>query len=441
MNNLILTRNQLSERNNFLDKKLIIPVILYIIFLSPLVLTPELDILEQPDEETYHYPMVVNFVEQFPFFDIINYKNSMTPFYHIFLSLFGVTISENLFFLRFVNLGISLICLWVLFHLYSRQRDIQKAAFFTFLVFLSPYFFGAAIRITTDNAALLLIFLVILSILQPTGIPKIKNRILTNTLIFAAVVTRQVNAWLLGVYFFFSVITDFKEKKPIGDAVKNLLPLILPFSGLLLFLVLWKGLTPPNADHVPGVNRMVNLEGFIYIISLFGLFGSFFVTWINKIRIKIGKFSLIKVISVIVISSIILFLIYPVSNEYTLGQGGARGGALWYIISKFPMVFNNSLVLWSLFPLGLLYLVLFIKYFLLNKNLLKLLIIVFWIIATSMNPATYQRYYEPFILFFLGFSLIDLEIDKKYDWAGPVFLMIILIATDFLRFYLPLIRQ
>src|ERR1019366_6919001 len=67
------------------------------------------------DEENYHYPIILRFIETFPRMELWDSPASMTPLFHVLFATIGKIASPTLPFLRGVNVTISSACALLLF--------------------------------------------------------------------------------------------------------------------------------------------------------------------------------------------------------------------------------------------------------------------------------------------------------------------------------------
>lgn len=409
-------------------------VLLSLIFFSlavPLILKPTIDIFDEADEACCHYPATIDFKNQFPNLDLIHYNSATTPLYHITLAILSFVFGSDIIHLRFISFFISLACLMVIHGYLSKRGKMLRALFFTVIIMLSPYFIGPAVRLSTDNMALLFAILSIFT--MDTNVYSTQKNIVTNILILITILTRQVYAWLAGAYL---IATWWKHgsKKLISNWMQIILPVLIPIIGLAYFIFLWKGLTPPTYWARDATKS--NWDAPVYIVSLVGLFGSFFIFWLWAIYKETQPKFLH--ICLLVIFGITALLLRPVSNEYPVLDRylGDRGGSLWLVVSHLPNLLSSSIVFWILFPVGLVFLFVMARHLISKQNFLIIICFSLWLMANIINANTYQKYYEPFILFSIGYTLIPVDTEEKWHyWIGPVVLLTGFIGVALVRFF------
>ena len=114
-----------------------------------------------------------------------------------------------------------------------------------------------------------------------------------------------------------------------------------------------------------------------------------------------------------------------------------EGGALWLIVSKFPNFLSSSIIFWGLFPVGLVCLYIMMRYLASRHEYLMIISFALWLVTNMINSRTYQKYYEPFILFFMGYVFVTVKTKGDIKcWIGPVILLLGLIGVAVTRFFL-----
>src|SRR5690606_14819542 len=136
----------------------------------------------------------------------------------------------------------------------------------------SSYFLGAAVWLTTDNAALLF---VVLSLggsisLSLTAIRAVRWSVYAA----AAVFIRQIHIWCI-VTTGSVVLTQmplWSKGRTWREWMVSAMPLLIPLSVLAVFIGLWGGLTPPayTAQHNAGANP----SSIILTLAVTGVFGA-----------------------------------------------------------------------------------------------------------------------------------------------------------------------
>ncbi len=77
------------------------------------------------------------------------------------------------------------------------------------------------------------------------------------------------------------------------------------------------------------------------------------------------------------------------------------------------------------------------RYLVSRNEYLLMIVLTFWMAANVTNKDTYQKYYEPFLLFFMGYVMVAVETKgEKYSWIGPVILAAGYVGIAIMRFFL-----
>lgn len=398
---------------------------IFCILTFSLIIKPEIDIYDDADEKRFHYPTILMFMDQFPNLDLVNYYSATTPLYHIILALSGLIVGPSIVRLRLINASISLVCLLTIYWYFSTRGGRAKGIVLSLIFLLSPYYIGPAIRLSTDNAALL--FAVVSIFTMERDVFSFGNSIVTNLLILLTVATRQLYAWLIGAFLLFHLqkhCHDLFTKK----RIKTVLPIFIPVSGLAFFIDLWHGLTPPS--FIRHTAWRSNLDAPVYMISLVGLYCNFFCLWLVKSFREARRE--ICFAGALIVMGLGYLLLHPISNEY---DRITRGGSLWLASTHLPTILSSSVVFWILFPLGLVYLHLMLRTLVRRKEYLIIMCFFLWLMANMSSHKTMQKYYEPFTLFFIGYTVAPLRTERFVDWIGPILLIMGLLGVAILRFY------
>jgi len=289
---------------------------------------------------------------------------------------------------------------------------------------LSPYFFRATIMLFTDNMAVL--FAILTLMMLDSSILSTPRVFASSLFALCAVLTRQFYAWLIGTILLSSIS---RQQHRVHVNLRSAWPALIPAAGLAFFVYLWKGLTPLRWAGTQRAETL-NWDAPVYIVSLLGLYGSFFLPWLLRLYRQEKRGRAFWDIGLVAIGALYL-TIHPVSNEYYIEP---RGGALWRVTTYLPNLLSSSIVYWVLFPIGLIYLYIILRHLVRQKNQVMAASFCLWTAANMISRKTYQRYYEPFLLFFIGYTLVPLKVKHWYDWIGPTILLVGFVGMGFLYF-------
>lgn len=403
--------------------------IIFLVITIPLVFRSGLDIFDESDEQNTHYPTVLQFAQQFPLPDVTRYNAATGPLHHIFLSIFARLFNMPLEGLRLINLLVSTVCLLVVYRVVAPQNP-NYALLLAAAFGLSAYFIGAAVRISTDNAALLFAFLAIIALDQ---MPFASGKYLLTAILAAlAFLTRQIYAWLIagGVLNAWGTLTA-----PVRSRIICSLWYAIPAFFVLALLLAWRGLTPPLYQDSYQTTGLIHPRVIGYALAVLGQYGIFFLPWLWQFfRQNNGKWwHLIVVVAV----SVVLLLIFPVAPaDGSTVNNISEGGILWSVIGRLPVLVNSSLLFWALVPMGMLCLYAIFLESHRRKNYWVLLFSLMWLAANMLSVRVYQKYYEPYWLFFLAYSIRQHLSVPRWYWAFPALLCLILTGIALTRFYI-----
>lgn len=395
------------ETNKELTKVVIANLLITFIFFSlvtPGIIWDKSNTVHAEDQNLYHLHQIETFVKK-PLL-LSNYPSTTatTPGHHVFLSWVSQHFADGkvgpkIFPIRIANALFSLgllLSLWWLTYI-GGTRNVVNSTYLVLPLLFSYQFLGSAIWVMTDNAALLWVCLTLWLLTLPTLLNH-ENFTLTLAGIFAAlaVAWRQTYVWLLAPIVLRVFMVEQRQKWQLYLA--TLLP---PLLVLCYFIYLWHGLTPPEfqSERPPGFNLAVPS----FVISLFGIFGLFYIGYLSS---ELKKIQTREILSLIVISVIVGFgiaILFPSSYD---PDAGRRGGWLWEIAKRLPNVYDRSVLFLVLCPLGTVLISLWCKATYQNKNRNNFLIFVSmiaWIAINTVSVVAFQRYYEVLILITLAF--------------------------------------
>jgi hypothetical protein len=402
--------------------------VIFLVLVIPMTLKTETGVSGSRDEVQFRLYQIITYTQQFPYLDFKNVRPSQTPLYHVMLMFMAFIIGTDLVQLRLVSASISLICLLVIYRYLSERGDPLNGLLFSLIFLLSPYFVQSAIMLFSENTAFL--FALLSLMMLDISILRKRHFLWANIFILLTVLTRQIYIWLVGVSLLFSF--QNQQNKRLGINLKNALPSLMPLAGLAYFVFLWGGLSPRATSY----SATTNWDALIYIISLLGLYGTFFAPWYFRLyRQNQDRRKTIYVVG-LVIFGISYLLLHPVSNEYNIIT---RGGALWLLATYLPTLFSSSVIFSFLFPVGLIWLYITMQYLLSKRDYLMVFSFPLWLAANVANPRTYQRYYELFLLFFIGYSLVALKPERWKEWAGLILLPLFLAGMTMYKYVFPIL--
>ncbi|MGH7806323.1 MAG: hypothetical protein ACREQJ_18385 [Candidatus Binatia bacterium] len=404
--------------------------VVFLAIAAPLLRETTREGFDTYDERTFHLPTIRSFMDDWPAFDLVHMRAHMSPLYHAALATVGVGFGLDVFGLRVVNLLLSLACLWVIHAHLARRPSGENALLVTAAVALSPYFLGSSVRLMTDNMALLFAVSSIAA-MEARG-RTTRDLVGANTLILLAVLTRQSYAWLAGVYLASvgdSVPPFDSWKAALGRAIRVLLPLSLPIVGLAALAVVWGGMTPPGFRDTPTFST----DAPIFVISLLGAFGCFLVSSVREMQREARVPT--AALATVAVGCALILILHPVSNEYPLVRGAwsQRGGWLWLAASRTPDVLSTASLFWVLFPFGAVCAAIMVGYARTKNESLWAPCLVLLVASSVLMPWTYQKYFEPLLLVWLGQLLGHGE-----GWrfrVGPSLLVAAFAVMSFSRYF------
>lgn len=380
---------------------------------------PKYIVNEAGDQEKFHLPVITRFAEDLPRPDLVGYESATAPGYHLFMAALVRTFGYNVTFLQLVNALLSLLLLLNVARGAARLISPTFAGAAATPLLCSPYFLGSAMWLTTDNAALLFVTLVLSSAaLRPTS----PTRTLRQGLWAAcAVGIRQLHIWTIAPIIVAAahgsgLFARFVPKVPVAEhpprpggvpaLVAGFAAAAAPAALLVWFIWMWGGLIPPAYQRIHGgeVESLVESANFALpamALSLMGAFGVFYlpVAWSQLKRLRPTDPLLLLAIAIGLAAALV-----PATSFDP--EHGRRFGWLWEVIRRLPAPMERSVVPIVLAPLGALVALLLWRTAAAAGRARQASILLFslvcWMAAQTANAQAWQRYSEPLILIFLA---------------------------------------
>lgn len=382
---------------------------------------PKYLVNEAGDQEKFHLPVIRDFAAQdWAELDLVNYKSATAPGYHLFMAAIVKVFGDRVTLLQIVNAGISLLLLLNVARGAARLISPTFAAFAAAPLLCSSYFLGSSIWLTTDNAALLFVSLVLGSAALAPANPVRSLR--QGVFAALAVGTRQLHVWLAAPILISAahrsgLFERWTPKVPVAEhpprpggmpaLVAGAIGAAMPFAVLGYFVWLWGGLIPPMYRDLHGGGDVESVAGSANFalpalaMSLLGGLGVFYLPVARK------QLRALRPTDPLVIGCVLIGLIAALAPETSFNpQAGRRYGWMWEIIRRVPAPMERSVAPIVLAPLGALVTLLLWRTAKAAGRARQASILVFgmvcWMTAQTANAQAWQRYCEPLILIFLA---------------------------------------
>ncbi len=394
------------------------------------LLRGDLDIYDTRDEQLFHHPTVQAFAQALPTPDLSDYPSATAPLYHLLLAPLAALSGDSLLLLRLATLALSCLALVGGAALLARQAPAEDAptptwglALLLLPVGLSPYFLGPAVRLSTDGAALSFVVLALLALDRARDRDlAIGPLLLAVAAATAAVLTRQVHGWLVGLLLL--AVAAQPGLPPARRAVGATLALV-PALALLPLALLWGGLTPPSFDeHQAGLNPAVLQTE----LALLGALALPLAPWLLRI---LGARAALVAGGVGLATAALLFGLFPLP---WVEDPLRYGGSLWRISQRFPDLLGTTAPFWLLLPLGVVALAAVLHQGWRRRDLLPGATLVLFMVANIASARAYQKYYEPLLLLVLGWVIARAAPAPRWWWTGPALLALAWAAVATARF-------
>ena len=395
--------------------------VLYALLVIPVIISGRGGTNEAGDAAMYHEPVIETMVEQWPNPDIVNYRSTTSPGYHLLMAgLIKVTGSEMVQapVIRLTNALLTWLLVAAVFWWASAFCGSWLALALTTPLLLSSYTLGGGIWLTTDTPAWAFVALGVGGSLATIKATPARFAFL-GLCITLAVSARQLHVWAIAPIGLLAVCAgplsrwipewirfgDDAEKKSWARFAWGMLCALAPLALLVWFVSIWGGLTPPEYrfKHDAGVNPAT----FAFALSLCAVFGVYF---LPSALDEIKKGALRNKWLWLCVGIALLLAIVPATDWVRIeNPDGSRwnprdNGWLWRpVVQKAPDLFGRtSVVILLLAPMGA------VAVWMLRQaaasagrgvqaNVL-LLTMLGWLGAQATNTLAGQRYFETMIL-------------------------------------------
>jgi hypothetical protein len=365
------------------------------------------------DEKAYYLPSIARISAHWPSIDVASDSTSATsPGYCYLLAGVAKVTGLRLRMFRLITVGISTGLLLLLCMMFPARQGLAAGAAILPLA-ASNFFIKSASWVVTDNAALLLVCLSLLSIWRVCG--NTAWAFPAGLSAAGAIFARQLHAWLVAPIAW-AVVT---ARGPAG-ALRPLLSRALALSALLPPLAIlywlhhaWGGFVPPawQTLHAVGIHPACAACA----LTVFAVFGIFYFLSVappaSLLRLARGREALLGAAAGGLVATI---------SRNGMDREAARwGGYFWAIVERAPTLAGRSIPIVALSILG---------GGLMGAMTIRLressgpakasvwlVSVASWVGACTLNPLAFQRYFEPPVLVFL---VVWLALQLKDQSAG-----------------------
>ncbi|MCK6506986.1 hypothetical protein L6R53_27040 [Myxococcota bacterium] len=394
------------------------------------LLRPDLEVYDQRDEDLFHLPTILGFARALPWPDLSDYPSATTPLYHLLLAPLARLTGEALLPLRLATLLFAVGLVVAAGGLLARRS--AHPAWGTWLLLLplalSPYVLGPAVRLSTDDAALAWVIACLWALDRgregPGGLDP-RAHLLAAGLATAAILTRQVHGWLVGLLALLPLLaTGLSPPR----RLLHLLAAGLPALALLPLVLLWGGATPPSfAEHQAGLNLAV-LQTELAVLGALGLAVA---PWLLRALAQVGP----RAAGAAGGGALALGLGLMAAAPLPWVEDPLRyGGSLWRVAGALPDLGGSTAVFWLLVPLGLLWTAAIVGDGRARRDPLPAAALLLFLVANLASARAYQKYYEPFLLVLLGWVVARSGPMPRMAWLGPAALAAAWLGVALLRF-------
>ena len=349
------------------------------------------------DQIAFHLPTIIQFSENW---NIGNYSSATTPLYHLILG-------KSMSFFSLGEVGLKLLSsLWTALLLGSLTHAISKTMGKNSVILMLPmvfslYILPAGIWLLPDNMAWLTVTLLMTYSLKLRQI-----NLKSGAMLATAFLVRQSNLWLI-IPVIVADFTRYKTEKPAKILYRSLIYIGPVFCLLIVFYLLWGGLTPPKF-----INNHVrpNFSVPVFILCVFGFYALFYSAYLMEyFQVKLQEKKFKKDLAKIALAGFV-FSILP---ETDWNQEAGRISGLWNIAKITPEYFHRSPFVIVMATFGITSLYILLTSIKIKQRLILLASFITFSFSQIVNHFSYEKYYAGFVFIFV---LLSLSCSQAINW-------------------------
>lgn len=348
------------------------------------------------DHRLYHLPLVRAWAATWPRVDVTDYHSATGPLYHWLMAgvaqVTGPGAEPELATgLQLANAAFGAMLAVVAFAFARRFLPTPMAFLGAATLAASPYVLGNSIWLMTDNLALALIACSVG--LAAFGVPTARSTLGQGVAAACAVATRQISVWLVAPI---AVGWLVRARRTPRSLVALAGAIALPCATLLAFVLLWKGLVPPQfrAFHTGGGLQLGTVG---YALTIVGAYGALIalaaedgVRWLSQRP---------RVVALAAATGCALALLGPTNVSL---EAGRNGGWVWRTADLLPVLLDRSLFIVLGSGLGTVVLLALVvdarAKARMGEALVLLTAFLGYVAAHAANAQVFQRYFDPIVL-------------------------------------------
>jgi hypothetical protein len=404
--------------------------LLFAVLTGPAILAGGGDTSEAADQAAVHLPAVRRLASEWPAVDLAGFRAATGPGYHLALAAVARGVSPDERVLRLAGSLFALLLLCVAWRTAARLAGGARAALLVLPLLASPYFLGAAIWLTTDDAGLAL---AALAAGGPLTLPPTAGRVARWGLWGAcAVLVRQVHVWTA-----VPAALAAARLRPLSARTAAAAAAVLAPAAVLAFLVSrWGGLVPPG---FAGFHAGPNPANALLALALCGAYGPFFLPAAGvslRAAVRADRTGIAAAAAGLAVAVMI-------PSSYDMGAG-RWGGPLWKELGRTAVIADRSVPLALLAVAGAVVLARLGAAARAGGRRRETALLAAtgaaWIAAQSMNGQSFQRYLEPPLLIGLAWlAALAPRPAGRRAVAGPALLALLLLAGSAATIYRPVL--
>lgn len=376
------------------------------------------------DEDYYHWPTILQFAQEWPNPDLVNYRSATGPLFHlVFAGLYRL--GFEMWSLRTINMVISYVGIVFLYYTIQKTGASRTYSLILSILFgISPYFFGSSFVLMTDNLAVTFAIASLYGIYCLKATPRMGTVVVTAILVTGALLTRQFYLWLLPPLLWII----YKAPKPSSWRWLAAAVSMLPIVPLCWLMIQWHGPVPPKFQKAHAATGLGDLTGTILLLSLIGAYALMIAPSEVFNRRNVSNRRLWAFIATVITTWVALFIKsvppgsvlrdgYLVKMSTMLGKKIGATSVLFYVLSGVGLGY-----LWRRWPDR-------------RDHAIPFLCIAGCSLVSLRTTGYFQKYYDPLALIFLMLTLPNFSRRLWIDRVGVAVLFLAFVAFHVIRYH------
>jgi hypothetical protein len=327
---------------------------------------------------------------------VVDYGNpgliATLPGFHLLVALVARLLGHEALgpdtWLRLVPFGFGLGVAWILWRIYrDLSSDPSYAALLCLPILWSHYFYLSSLFLVTDSAAYLgYVFLLLAYLRFP------RRGLAIGLAATAMVSARQIFLPVIATHFFALARGVRPRSLDRGCVLAVLLGVLPPIAVVLVWVLAWQGLVPPEVRSFHEGRSFVELGPIVQAAGLTGVLAIPYGFLAYPALLGLERRRVVTIVAVASAAAVALWLLTPTTRDLDAGRWGSF---VWLLARVSPAIGERALLVLPALLVGFVAAGLMIELARVRHYLpIELIMFALYAAALSMQLLSFQRYSE-----------------------------------------------